>query len=250
MERPRQHDRQPFSRAGFSIVEILIAVMIIGVLAVILIPTLVNRVKEAKIAAAERDLEEIAEAQRRAAIQMNYYLRMYALDDIPGGDGYALGDANDQRDGIADEIANTVFYDTPSRLFINPNTNDLLDTARADAVYASLAPETAYIWQGPYLTIQRDESPALHDRTSNPPHLHDIPTDPWGNDYLMFFRTGLLREPEGDIVTQVTWYTDTWDTEVFDRPTVLSVGPDGLPGDGQPGSQFGEGDDIVRPFEF
>ena len=93
----------------------------------------------------------------------------------------------------------------------------------------------------------------------------DIPDDPWGNNYLFFTSKGLLNEPEGEFVIRATLADAlgsqnpnagggiSYQCDVFDRPTVLSMGPDGLPGDTTTRSTgqtriFGTGDDITRSF--
>jgi general secretion pathway protein G len=63
--------KQPTRKtSGFTIVEIAIAVIIIGILAAILIPVLATRAEEAKIGAARRDLEELTNAEERVALDL------------------------------------------------------------------------------------------------------------------------------------------------------------------------------------
>lgn len=236
------------AQMGFTILEILIAVIIIGVLTLILVPVLTNRIDDARKAACERDMEEIANAQTRIGVQLGYYVRLYALDDVAGGDGDALGVAGD-RDGIGDEALNTGFFDSPTQMFINTNTHEFVSRSQADSLYNAIRYETSYNWTGPYYNIHRDETPDEHNDSTSPPHLHDIPNDPWGNDYLFFVRGGLVREPEGDIVDTVVISGSSYAADIFDRPTILSMGPDGLPGSAA-GDDFGEGDDMYRQFEY
>lgn len=247
------------NNSAFTIVEIVVGVIIIGILASILIPVLISQSDKAKIASAKRDLQEIANAQERAALDLGYYLRLYALDDVEGGDGIGLGGANDIVDGIADEQYNQIFAN-PTRMFLRtaPADQGFLNAAVADDFYRQIAfvttPESAFRWAGPYYNIHNDETPEESDGTSLIRHLHDIPNDPWGNDYLLFTRRGVVREPEGVILDNGLASTAGYpETQVFDRPTVLSLGPNGLPGDGLPGSanyRFGKGDDLFRTFGY
>lgn len=229
--------------------EILIAVIIIGVLAVIMVPVLNNRVKEARLAACERDMEEIAEAQRRAAIQLSAYLRLYVLDDVRGGDDNTL-DTEFDVDGIADESLNTGFFDRPEYMFIDPEKGVMMNDTRSEFLYNSFLNESSYNWPGPFYTIHRDDAPVAG---ATFPNMHDIPNDPWGNDYLLFLRGGVLVEPDGIIQSTFDYDGITYDADIFDRPTILSMGPDGMPGDstGDPADQiFGKGDDLFRSFEY
>jgi type II secretory pathway pseudopilin PulG len=229
--------------------------MIIGVLAVILVPVLINRLDETRSAAAVRDMEEIVEAQKRIAIDTGYYARLFILDCVKGGDNIPFGE-NHTIKGIEDAALVGGFYQNTNRLFISPQTNDLLTAVAAQVVYDRLVRNDSMSWNGPYYTIHRDEKNTLgvgeHDPlpTVGFPRLHGIPTDPWGNDYLFFTRIGLMAEPQGELLgPAATIGGQSYQTEVFDRPAVVSMGPDGLPGE-EGNRVFGKGDDIVRLFEF
>lgn len=261
---------EPRRRRAFTIVEILIAVLIIGILSAILIPVYISRTEEARVEACNQDLQHLADSQERAAIQMGYYLRPYALDDLGReGDGIGLGQSGDIKDAFADEyqsatILNTL-YSNPRVMFIHPKNATLMDSTQAENVYAVLAGNDAAKWAGPYYNIHRDETVDEHvDSSEVPTHLHDIPNDPWGNDYIFIFRfqdsvsgelrSGMLVEPDGVIQAEVPRDATLPNVEVsdiFDRPAVLSLGPDGLPGDGgQTGTKLGEGDDMYRMFGY
>jgi hypothetical protein len=150
-------------------------------------------------------------------------------------------------------------YLHPTQMFIDPESNSLLNAAASETLYNNLVFETLY-WGGPYYTIHRDEAYTDQDDEANPPHLHDMPNDPWGNDYVFFLgrRTrnnrvlsegGCLVEPDGGVLQQVEWFGGKiYEARRFDRPTILSMGPDGAPGDG--GTEFGEGDDLYRSFGY
>jgi prepilin-type N-terminal cleavage/methylation domain-containing protein len=244
-------------RGGFSIMEVLVAVMIIGVLAVILVPVLTSRAREARVAACESELRELAEAQKSVAIQTGYFLRLYALDDLPGSAAIAAGGTADVS-RIVDEGFNT-FVSNPKFMFIDPTTNSPLSAALADAQFNKILLESMYGWKGPFCNFKRDEKPNESWPTPGmgtggwtlPTHIHGIPNDPWGNDYLLFVRQGLIPEPNGyPVVPVVSVDAIDYSTVVFDRPTILSLGPNGKPGDGTAVSKFGEGDDIYRSFEY
>lgn len=233
---------QPLKRSsGFSIIELLVAVIIIGLLVAVIVPILSMRTKEAQQQAAKSDMQHIQDAQERAAVDTGFFYRLYVLDDDWAGDGYGFGDPLDIRDGLLDEASNRV-YQNPRRIFIDIRTGEFL--ANADNFYDNnmlLANETAFNWHGRYITWQRDTN------------QDDIGNDPWGNNYLFFTKAGVVLEPDGTINTQYR-ATDnsSYDAMVFDRPTILSLGPDGLPGGydsaTQARTQFGTGDDLIRQF--
>lgn len=247
------------SRHGFTIVEVIITFIIIGILATILIPVLADRSRQARIRACEADLQNIADALERAAIDTGYFYRIYALDDIgTGGDGIAATDSDDVYETISDnEITTNNWYENGEEIFILVATSDY--AANQTALFRRLTDnETSFGWSGPYINWIRDAN------------NNDWPDDPWGNDYLFFTRAGALYPPQLDpdgtgnnppFTTDFSdGFTETFPADLFtnvtidaidqfDRPTVLSLGPDGLPGDGGITTiEFGGGDDIFRSF--
>ncbi len=268
------------SATGFSILELLIALIIIGILALILIPLVSNRAKQARIRAAESDLERIATAQDMAAVDTGYFVRLFMLNDRPGFDQDGefqrpTGSATvsgDQYDATGQyQIAG--YFQNLDELFLEivyprvgvpaPNGNDLRQRLTDN--------ETRFNWNGPYVNWSEDENfyndPVFNDGAARP---DGIPDDPWGNNYLLFVpdgqtvrgvsvQGGLLLEPDGTVVQSADFPLGSAsplvtgiDCNVFDRVTLLSLGPNGLPGDGTgnatPEAQIGADDDIVRQF--
>ena len=76
---------------AFSIIELLVAMIILGILVAIIVPVLASRTEQARLRKAEADLERIQNALETASIDTGYYYRIHVLDDGPGGDG---GDGN------------------------------------------------------------------------------------------------------------------------------------------------------------
>jgi prepilin-type N-terminal cleavage/methylation domain-containing protein len=238
---------------GFSIIELLIAIIIIGILVAVIIPRLATRSELARQRTAKSDLEQIRNAQERAGIDTGYYYRIYVLDDNIGGDGIGSGATNDINDGIRDEALNTIAQN-PIRLFINVNTGEFLPDTAAVIQYTNLiGNETSFGWNGRYITWQRDIYGFDHDAQGNliP---DDIPDDPWNHDYLFFTSRGLVLEPYGVIVDACGIDSfgnlssgGSYDCLRFDRFTLLSLGGDGLPGS-QPDYIFGTGDDLIEQW--
>ena len=245
---------------GFTIIELLIAIIIIGILVAVIIPRLATRSELARIRATESDLEEIRKAEEHSGIDTGYYYRLYVLDDNPGGDNIdvASWDANenvitDRIDGVRDEEINTN-VNQPRRMFISPSTGELYALPSALSIFEKFKKnETSFGWNGRYITWQKDlygfESDAQGDIIPN-----DIPDDPWSHDYLFFTKEGLVLEPDGVIVEGCNIDAEgnlvagaEYNCKVFDRFALLSLGPDGLPGSG-PNTDFGTGDDIVQQW--
>jgi prepilin-type N-terminal cleavage/methylation domain-containing protein len=265
------------SQRGFSIIELLVAIIIIGVLTAILIPVVANRTEQARIARVNSDLQAITDALERAENDTGYYLRLFALNDVLRGDGQGFkrdprNPPLDLADGLTD-YGNSIpqpFLQFPGTngLFIDPRTSDYAANVTRDEVIARLiANESTYDgsvqWNGPYVNWQKDNN--LYDGFLG---RDGVPDDPWGNNYLLFLpirvingtsQGGLVIEPTGiiepntvSIRSQGGFQTGgIYRTDVFDRPTVVSVGPNGLPGNGTGGTgegTFGGGDDYIRSF--
>jgi prepilin-type N-terminal cleavage/methylation domain-containing protein len=250
-------------QSGFSILELLVAVIIMSILAAIIIPRLATRAEMARQKTALTDMQHIQDAEERAGIDTGYFYRIYVLDDTPGGDGrksyfppqHPSGDLNEVNDGVRDEYLND--YGSNTQLFIDTRTGQF--EANYATLYSRLTEnETTFGWAGPYVNWNRDFAAFLQRGDTLPAGTRtdlpdDIPDDPWGNDYMLFTGAGLVLEPEGQIATQFTAKNNqTYDTLVFDRPTLLSLGSNGLPGDGSApgtdGGRFGRGDDLIRQF--
>jgi prepilin-type N-terminal cleavage/methylation domain-containing protein len=250
-------------KLGFTIIELLIAVIILGILVMIIIPRISNRTKQAKINACLSELKELAEAERRLEIDYGYYGRFYMLDDVAGGDQIANGNVSvtpkDTIDGIADEDPTNVL----TGIVPNPNSQnyfvyiaqDPLDTNDGLLIVNSynFIDETRYT--GPYINYRREMRVIPDNDTSD---LMDIPLDPWNSPYLLFTKKGLVDEftsTQFELLNGPTavlavngdgQILATPETAIFDRLTILSLGPDSMIGDGTVDTdRFGEGDDLL-----
>lgn len=250
--------------AGFSIIELLIALIIIAILVAMVILIASQRAAEARLRTAQADLRLLAEAEQQAVIDIGYFLRLYVLDDVVGGDGIgptAVPNPLDVIDGLQDERFNTRNPDGPvygivpdfGSIPVNVST-----TGRPGALFdiTSLVRNETLLGIGlPYITYPRQyEDPATGNQ-------YNVPRDPWGNPYVILTREGFVNDvdtlfagtPTGaspaliDAVSMVGGPSGL-DGTIFDRLTLVSFGPNALPGDGSgvaPDGNFGAGDDLV-----
>lgn len=234
------------AQSGFTIIELIISVIIIGILVAIIIPVYVTRADEARLSAALQDLDALQTAQQHAAIDTGYFYRLYVLDDVAGGDNVPASNLTaDRVDGIRDEALRSD-VSNPKLLFIDVKSGTFL--LGGNAIFDRMAQnETAFNWNGPYVNVARKVS--LKNPVPNVPA--GTPLDPWGNPYLFFTKEGLVNDRDGVISTvYVGLDGNSYNAVRFDRPTVLSLGPNGVPGNGAGSSEphFGQGDDLYRQF--
>lgn len=258
-------------RAGVTMTELLVVVTIVTLLATIAVPVYTSQAAKARLSTTQLEEKEIAEALERTAMDVGYYVRLYALNDGYSGDRVPNCDVEDNRlGGVSD---NGVLYaDDPDQIYHRANeifltTDQGLPPSNGIALFTQMIKnETAFGWDGPYLNWHRDVN------------LNDWPDDPWGNDYMFFSYWGAIYPPPdkddpfhyfientGPIMVtegpeyqvsqagQVGGTTITkqfYTTRIFDRPTILSLGPNGLPGDGTDDTDdgYGKGDDIIYQF--
>ena len=100
----------PRPAAGFSIIELLVALIIISILVAMVILVASQRAGEARLRAAEADMRLIGEAEKSAVTDIGFFLRLYVLNDVIGGDDLfpqLPPDPNDLIDGLQDERGNT-----------------------------------------------------------------------------------------------------------------------------------------------
>lgn len=245
---------------GFTMVELLIAIIIIGILVAIIVPVLTNRAADARLAAAQADMEAIANAQSQVAIDTGYIVRLHVLDDSGAvGDGRGSDDPLDVVDSIRDED-NNLSAGNSDQIFLDAKTGVFLPPSLFVRIDVDGGPEK-FGWRGPYVTFQRKTDP------ENPfpvgfNWVYGAPLDPWGAPYFLFVAGqslttgatavgGWIDENLGDINPNFNYGGVTADARNFDRMTLLSLGPNGLPGDGSavaPGNLLGAGDDLIRAF--
>jgi type II secretory pathway pseudopilin PulG len=268
-----------FKRRAFTIVEALVVVVILTVLALIAIPIIQSRVEEARLSRAKREVQALADAQMRVESDLGYFVRLFMLNDTPGGDGIGFDRANptnDTIDGILDYTLPAVpYYPSGDRLFVHsnldsvplasPTRNGQLTTPDESlALLTRLADANDSLeWKGPYINWQTDNNFYDGGIVSPPggePGADGVPDDPWGNNYLFFTPIGVIPDVDPNFVsafgTVTAWpfplnssnaqpYVNL--DSVTDRYAILSMGPNGVPGNG-PGTRFGTGDDIIYVF--
>lgn len=242
--------------------------VIIGILTATMTPVLTSRARRARVRATEQELAQLADAQERVAMDTGFFVRLYVLDDVIGGDGISNSDPENIVDGTRDnDVSDTLNpHSQPQLIFIDVDApvNQAELAAGGNELYdIFITNETDFGWHGPYLNWKVDNN------------NNDWPDDPYGSDYIFFTERGILSPKYFDAAQGLSFTlprdfndaafekegpqfsltnSERAPADVFDRPTILSLGPNGLPGDGSadfddngPGN-YGKGDDIFRHF--
>ncbi len=245
MTQPTARGRRLRRRRGFTAVEIAMVATVIAILALLILPIFRKRTDEAKLAAANDELQSLAKAILIIESDLDgFQPRLQDLDNI-------------ERNTAT--ISN-VTLDPPIAEW-NRTLGFAID---GFTVVADTRPTVIQNWRGPYIAFRRadsvqnivaiyglnitytnggpiyvvgDDGPNYNGSVSDDAANDRYPLDPWNSPYLFYGRE-----------------TD------FNVRYLVSMGPNGVPGDGvggppnpfqRPGTggaELGTGDDLVFPF--
>jgi type II secretory pathway pseudopilin PulG len=226
-------------RTGFTAIEIAMVAAVIAILSLIVLPIFRNRVEDAKIAAAQADLNALMKAEQVVKADIDAYARLEDLDNVELN-GYTASPAA----GVDKEVPFFKYIKPRDTVSPDPQSRHLMTTQLEREQLAGTPANP--VWRGPYIAFQRfimyedltaassqvnqnilfsasgDEYAAIQDRPGGIAQDSDqnrIPTDPWGNPYLFFPPNGNAADPNGS-------------NGAYASAAIYSMGPDGMPGDG------------------
>ncbi|MFB3897075.1 MAG: prepilin-type N-terminal cleavage/methylation domain-containing protein [bacterium] len=223
----------PKSRqAGFTILEILIAVIIIAVLVAVAVSRFTQRTDDARYNTARSEMLQMAKAEQAIELDTGYYVMLRLLNDTPGNQGNSSLGWYEYSIGLDDGRA----IDT-SGLFASKNNVDL----QGD-------------WRGPYMQFKQkgaqsnmlgvDTSDVYPEGGFGEISRYGIPLDPWGNAYRLYGPNQTLPYNYGSINPDLAITDNRF---VFDRFTLVSFGKN-TTRDFDKGAVGYTGDDIIVPF--
>lgn len=235
-------------RRGFTAVEIAMVATVIAILALLIIPIFRKRTDEAKLAAANDEIQSLAKAYLIIESDLDgFQPRLQDLDNIEKGDATitnvtldppiaewnrTLGFAIDGVTPVADTRPTVVQnFRGPYIAFRRSDT--------VENIIAIYGNDITYTNGGPIYVVSSatGDGPNYNNTVEDDPANDRYPLDPWNAPYLYYGRE-----------------TD------FNVRFIVSFGPNGVPGDGvggpsniyqRPdtgGAELGTGDDIVFRF--
>lgn len=232
-------------KRGFTLTEMLVVMVIIGLLATIAIPVYISRMEDARVRLAKGEEREIAQAEEQCALIHGYYVPFQVLDDLPEPPPYT-------------RTGDTLYDDSRSQIYlVNPLIRPELQKGRQFQLDSTTARIQRMVdsWEGPFLNPQRVYTGTQVDpRDPNWINRLDFPLDPWGTPYLFYSPLGIIGssayKSNGDFSNLTISFSDgaipSSDTDArgFDRYAVVSYGRNLLGDNDTPNDK----DDVIYLF--
>jgi prepilin-type N-terminal cleavage/methylation domain-containing protein len=243
-------------RQGFTLTELLVVLLIIGLLATLAVPVYIAKRQQAMITVAQAEVRALAEAEKQCQLIHGYFVPLQMLDDvIPDSTISSTLPVDD----LSEEDQNLYVID-PMQSLQDQMTDQLqirsLDTNMR--IYKMINE-----WAGPFLNPQRvlfAQDVKIDPNTDLDRYRLDVPLDPWGNPYRFYSPLGLVGTnadstdlTEADSTSDWTDFSDgrltTTDGERMQgKYAIISYGPNGTTEDIQPTANTDDDDDIIYFF--
>lgn len=180
---------------GVTLTELLVVMLIISLLATVAVPVYVNRAENARVAIANAECREIAQAEEQCAILHGFYVPFQVLDDTPALGPNLFVATEDSITQDATINGNTSVINPLIRPFDQLGRQPTLNQYTVNSRLRSMVLN----WQGPFLNPQRvylgnrlDLRPGNPDYFSSPWFRLDFPLDPWGTPYALYSPLGIV----------------------------------------------------------
>lgn len=248
----RKSTRQ--GQGGVTLTELLAVLAILGLLATLSVPVVINRAQQAKFSVAKAECEALAKGEDMCGLMHGYYVPLQMLDDIPYDPGaprdpLRTDDIRNEKSGSAPYVIDVSI--SPYTQYTAGNQRNLTDTFPLRLVRL----ETD--WSGPFTQSQR----VFHSSVGYPSSTYerrDFPLDPWGNPYRLYSPLGITGSDAGtqgnpamplSVIDSDSFSNGRLSTtdKRWDRFAVVSFGPDSV-SDGPSPSPTKQQDDIVYFF--
>ncbi|GEM_PF-460635 len=228
----------PRRRSGVTLTELLAVLVIIGLLATLALPQVINRVTQSKFATARAEVKALADGEQAVGMTHGFYVPLQLLDNV-------AVDRTTQDLGVTDDLQNEATTIQLIDVNVSVLTQDTFGQARLDPF--STDPRVREMfrnWQGPFATFQRvhiggnfeDAFSLAQIRLTSTQTRRDFPLDPWGRPYRFYSPIGIIGSTIGVLQPATAQEIDTdgfsdgnltnFDDR-FDRFAIVSFGPDG-----------------------
>ena len=231
-------DRKPLApQRGFTLTELLVVLVIISILSMVAVPVYLNKSQNARIAAAQHECLELAEAEDSCVVNHGFYVPLQVLNDLPTT-SLNPPPPPGQLDAIDQET---------NLRAVDPN----LDALQLTPGFSISGTDTTNPrmelmvrnWQGPFITFHHFVNILISTNNGGtiiggvnvtnpnryPPQEHpgNYPVDPWGN-YYFFYIPGHLMDISGNSFDNDNRLNgSTSSSNRFTRYAIVSGGPDG-----------------------
>lgn len=225
---------QASRRRGGALVDATVSVVVIAVLLVVVVGAYKGAAESGRRAAAQRDAEALAAAEKSVRAASGAYVPLQVLNDPAAGAG--------GRGAIDAEPAAVLAVDAT-----------LADKGQAPAEQPAAA-ALAKSWKGPYFMPVRlhlgDSGVAVPGSNPSDELAHrDFPLDPWGRPYRLYSPLGVVGADAASAdpkAIDAPGFSDgkvTTTDDRFDAYAIVSYGADG-----KSDSVGGGGDDVIYFF--
>ena len=193
---------------GMTLTELLVVLAILSLLATVLLPTVVNKVEDARIATAKQEVKALAHALEQCAAMHGYYVPLQVLDDLNPNvfGGQVNPNANVNADILSNEPEGNIYLIDPHRNLLDQVTNQATlanrnQIPRIESMYQ--------YWGGPFVEFHRyyKPNPGTNTDPSSTDVRRDFPIDPWGQPYRFYSPYGIIGS-NADSVVPGSWDND------------------------------------------
>ncbi len=234
-------------KRAVTLTELLVVIAILTLLATIAVPVYISKIQQTRVAVAQAEVRNIAEAMQAVAITHGFYVPIRVLNNVPNNPNAAGQNFRDDfnKPGISNLRVIDAFTPITTQTAggqLTLGSNDQRVRRMVDS------------WQGPFLNprrVFRENNVQDPGQIQGSVVANDYVLDPWGRPYRFYTSRGVVGSqspPRTSSEANALLSANTLppgiddgiitDTEAnrFDRFAIVSFGPNGITDDAADGS--------------